>query len=88
MKYGANNVTILLEWMPQKSVMYNVSIETAEPRVATIKLSKLLSSAQVTVLYNTHYNVSIKASCGQRSVSTIFEVYYGELFVLHSHNHV
>ena len=87
MKYGANNVTILLEWIPQKSVMY-VSIEAAEPRVATINLSKLLLSAQITVLYNTHYNVSIKASCGQRSVSTIFEVYYGELFVLHSHNHV
>lgn len=79
MKYGAKNVTILLEWMPQKSVMYNVSIEAAEPRVATINLSKMLSSAKITVLYNTHYNVNIKASCGQRNVNTIFKIHYGEL---------
>ena len=83
MKYRANNVTILLEWMPQKSVMYNVSIsETAESKVATINFSNstILSSAQITVLYNFHYNVSVKASCGQRSVSTVFDIYYGELF--------
>ena len=79
MKYVANGATILLEWLPQKSVMYNVSIEAAEPRVATINLSKMLSSAHITVLYNIHYNVSVKASCGQRNINTIFKIHYGEL---------
>ena len=80
-KFGINDVTVLLRWTPQKGATYNFSIQAAEPNVATINHFTKLSSAQITVLYNTHYNVCVEATlCGQKSVSTVSEIRYGEFF--------
>ena len=73
-QYEAHYLTVLLEWMPQKGVIYNVSIEPAtELMEATANFS-----AQFAVSYHTHYNVSVEATlCGQKNVSTVI-LYYGE----------
>lgn len=76
MKYGANDIIVLLRRTSEKAVTYNVS---AEPETATMNVIAK-SSVQLTVLYNTHYYVSIEAtSCGQNRFSTAVEIYYGEL---------
>ena len=75
-EHGAHNATILLEWTPEKSVTYNVSVE---PQVATISLITM-SSAHLTLSYNTYHNASITAtSCGQNSIYTVVKLHYGEL---------
>ena len=67
MQYEAHYLIACLEWTPQKGVIYNISIEaTAEPVVATTNF-ETMSSTQITVSYNTHYNVSVEATlCGQK----------------------
>ena len=79
MKYGINDVTVLLTWTPEKGVIYNVN---TEPETAISIIAK--SSAQLIIIvpYNTHYNVNIETiMCGRNStsISTAFEIYYGEL---------
>ena len=78
MKYGINDVTVLLTLTPEKGVIYNVS---TEPELTISIIAK--SSAQLIVPYNTHYNVNIDSEainmCGQNSINTAFEIYYGEL---------
>ena len=75
-EYGIYNVTIQLEWIPQKGVTYRISAET-EITVTNITVS--LSLVQLVVPYNTHYNVSIVAtSCERNSTNTAIEFYYGE----------
>ena len=75
MKYGINNVIVYLTWTPEKGVAYNVS---TEPELTISIIAK--SSDQLIVPYNTHYNVNIETiMCGQNSISTAFEIYYGEL---------
>ena len=77
---GTHYVTILLEWTPEKGVTYIIS---AEPEVAITNftiISFTMSSAHLTVSYNTYHNVSITATiCGQNSIYTVVELHYGEL---------
>ena len=43
------------------------------------------SIAQIAVSYNTHYNVSVEATfCGQRNISVVIEIYYGEYIYYNS----
>ena len=73
--YGTNNATVFLEWIPKSHTYYNVS---AEPQLE-VNVTSLLSNAQLTVQYNTHYNVSIMATlCGQYTSATTIEIHYGE----------
>ena len=65
--------------MAEKGVNYDVSIAAAEPMTATVN-AVTMSSAQITVSYDTHYNVSVEAIlCGQKNGSIAVEIYYGEL---------
>ena len=60
--------------MAEKGVAYNVSTETETVAVNV----NTTSNAQITVSYNTFYNVSVEATlCGQKNVSTV-KIYYGE----------
>ena len=83
-KYEARSVTILIMWMPQNSVSYNVS---SKPKMAMIDLHVMTSSVQFSISYNVHYNVSIVATsmCGRNSTAT--ELYYGELLLLEYNMH-
>ena len=66
-EYEADNVIILLRWIPENIVVYNVSAKASKPNIATINYITV-SSVNLTVRYNTHLNVSILAtSCGQNS---------------------
>ena len=93
-EHGADNVTILLKWIPEDGVIYSASAVTSEPNAAIITmLSKRryyqIGSARFILPYNIHHNVSITAStCGnikRRAVTTV-ELYYGELKFLCHYN--
>ena len=75
-KYGTENITVTLEWVPSTHTSYTViSVET--PYV----VESLLSSARLIGLsYNARLNVSIMARwCGQYTTTTIIELHYGKL---------
>ena len=70
-KTNQNNATIILEWMQEAGVLYNVSIS---PNPLS---SKMISRNmnQLTVLYNTSYIVVILATlCGQNINMTTIDV--------------
>ena len=73
-EYGSDNATVFLGWAPESQTLFNIS---SKPQVG-VTLSLL--SAQLTVPYNTHHNVSIVAtSCQQYTTTTIIELHYGKL---------
>ena len=75
-EYGTHNVTVLLRWIPENGVTYNIS---TEPEVETVINFNTMSTAQITLSYNTHYNVSVLATsvCGRARNHTAIEFYYG-----------
>ena len=80
LEYGAHNAIILLERNPEKGMIYNVSTEPAETATKNLTIINFtMSSAHLTVSYNTYHNVSITAtSCGQKSIYTLVELHYGK----------
>ena len=77
MRQDIDHLTVLIEWMAEKGVTYNIRSENLREMCAKI-VSVTTSSAQITVSYNTSYNVSVEATlCGQMNVSSV-EIYYGE----------
>ena len=81
-KYYEIHVIILLEWIPQKGVIYNIS---TNPKVADMTLLSD-TSVQYLASYNIHYNVSIVATsvCGQNM--TVVAFHYSELYhFYHTH---
>ena len=87
-KHGADNVTILLKWIPEDGVIYSASAVTSEPNAAKRRYYQI-GSARFILPYNIHHNVSITAStCGnikRRAITTV-ELYYGELKFLCQYN--
>ena len=78
MRQDIDHLTVLIEWMAEKGVTYNIRSESLREMCAKI-VSVTTSSVQIMVSYNTFYNVSVEATlCGQMNVSTI-EIYYGEI---------
>ena len=70
MQQDIDHLTVLIKWVAEKRVTYNVSIEPE-----TIAENVTTSSIQIKVSYSTSYNVSVEATlCGQMNV----EIYYGE----------
>ena len=70
-KTNQNNATIILEWMQEASVSYNISV------IPSPLSSKMISRnmRQLTVLYNTSYSVVILATlCGQNINMTAIDV--------------
>ena len=74
-EYGTDgNATVYIEWIPETHTSYKVSVE---PQVS---VTFRLSNAQLTVPYNTHFNVSIMATlCKQYTTTTIIGIHYGGL---------
>ena len=73
MRQDIDHLTVLIKWMAEKGVTYNV---ITEPE--TIAKNITTSNIIITVSYSISYNVSIEATlCGQMNVS-IIEIYYGE----------
>ena len=66
-------VSIILKWTPQIGASYDIIVV---PVVDVIFIENI--SANLSLLYNTSYNVSViaKSICGQ--ASTTFELNYGE----------
>ena len=76
--FGTNGVTATLEWTQENDVNYDVNIF---PQVSsTVKVLRS-SSLQLTLLYNTHYNVSIVAIRCEET-TTFIPIYYGEILIL------
>ena len=70
-KTNENNATIILEWMQEASVSYNVSISPSPLS------SKMISRnmRQLIILYNTSYSVVVLATlCGQNMNMTAIDI--------------
>ena len=78
LNFGVDDITVTLSWAEQESDMsYNV---TVVPQV-TMRLipGSKRASVQLTIFYNTLYNVSIVATlCGHNIFSTAIGLSYGE----------
>ena len=75
--FDTNSVIVTLEWTQQNDVTYNVIIF---PQISIASVEMLGgSSIQLTLLYNTHFNVSIIATRCE-TTATIFPLHYGEIF--------
>ena len=73
-EYGTDNVTVFIKWIPENHTSYNISVEPQ---------TSLLSNAQLTVPYNTQFNMSIMVTlCEQYTTTTIIGIHYGGLFIL------
>ena len=74
-EYTANNITIILEWTGEEDVLYNIGIV---PQIPITFIGN--TSVQLTLLYNTEYNVSVEAALPcQNQASSHIQLLYGEL---------
>ena len=72
--FGINTVTATLEWTQENDVIYNVSVFPLE----TTETLEGSASLQLTLRYNTHYNVSVVATrCGKST--TLIPLHYGKI---------
>ena len=71
---GNDDVTVILEWTPVRGLTYNVTILPPVP-------ARLIgsASAEITVAYNTLYNVSVVPSfCEELGTATLFNLNFGK----------
>ena len=74
-EYSANNITVTVEWPQQVHAMYDVTVVPSVPIVFTEN-----TSCQVTIPYNTEYNLSVEAVAPCRpNTTTVTRLYYGEM---------
>ena len=72
--FNSGNVAVTLQWNNLSEVSYSVSVT---PNVSAVTSTN--SSARLTVMYNTRYNVSIAATnCGGESDPYIRELCHGK----------
>ena len=81
--FGMDKVTISLQWMQEIYqewlVSYNIIILSQLNPMADVVTMINSERANLTLRYNTLYNVSVVADlCGQRNSTTLSEIYYGE----------
>ena len=76
--YGPENVTVTVEWAQKGGATYDVSII---PPVAPILTTTGSASRQLTISYNTKYNLSVVAitPCGNATASMALN--YGESLI-------
>ena len=68
--FNKNNATIILEWIQEIGVSYNVDVN---PNPQESKLNG--NTSQLTVLYNTTYNVTVVATlCGQNTTTAAIDI--------------
>ena len=79
--YGAENVRVTVEWaLAQAGVIYSFRISPLIPIILTGG-----SSLQVTIFYNTLYNLSVVATAVCRpNVTAVITLNYGEVYCLHN----
>ena len=80
--YGTDNVTVVLDWIEEQHVKYNLTITT--PSMSILERQDIVESrsAQLTLSYNTVYSVRFVATlCGQNSTIN-FELQYGEFTLI------
>ena len=75
--YGAANVTVTVEWACLKGFVYNVKIFPPEP------ITRNMNSCQLTIQYNTEYNLSVEASAPCRlNTTALIKLSYGEITIV------
>jgi hypothetical protein len=87
--FERDDITISLEWNSNQSdydIVYNVSISPQPATDTSIESGRM----NVTVYYNTHYNVSIYAAppCGEYNLTEFLEFYYGKVYICESLNRI
>ena len=93
--FGMDEVTISLEWLATQELTensfeslasYNVNVRPSiGVKVVTVDAMK----ANLTILYNTLYTVSVTVIfCDQINTSTIIKIYYGKLLAIFSTNYI
>ena len=83
-KSNENNATVILEWIQEVGVSYNVSV-TPNP----LKSSSSGTTSQLVVLYNTSYHVNIVATlCGNNVNRTAIDIYVDQPGALTNVNHL
>lgn len=76
-KFGTENVTITLEWLPLESGIVSYDVSIIPPSISMTWLAGN-TSIQVLLLYNTPYYLSVDAIlCEQTSRTTITRLSYG-----------
>ena len=76
-EFGVERVTILVNWTQPENplVSYNIRVDPTSGTMVTIVDS---TRANLTLSYNTPYNVTVVADfCGQRNATAQFELSYG-----------
>lgn len=58
-RFAAENVTVILKWIQENDIFYNVSIE---PKNLTSLKRNGITDVKLIILYNTLYNVDVTAS--------------------------
>ena len=77
-EYLTDNVTVTVEWTQQVYATYNVTVVPLVPIVFTGS-----TSCQLTIPYNTEYNLTIEAAAPCRSNATAFiRLNYGKVWLL------
>ena len=73
--YGANNVTVTVEWEQQEGEIFTIRVVPPVP----IVLSGGSTSCQLTIPYNSEYNLTVEASvlC-QPNATALIRLNYGE----------
>ena len=77
-EYLADNVTVTVEWTQSAYATYNAIVV---PTVPIVFIGSM--SCQLTIPYNTEYNLTVEAAILCRPNATAFRrFYYGEIIVL------
>jgi hypothetical protein len=75
--FGKDNVTVTLEWSQFSDETYSVA-SVPEPEHMSFTMS---TSAQLVLLYDTEYNVTVTATlCGHRNAANLM-IYYGNTII-------
>ena len=73
-RYEVDNVIVTVEWTPQEGVTYTTSVSPLTSITVTGN-----SSRQLTISYNTNYNISVEAAPPCRPNPTaVITLKYGE----------
>ena len=73
--FNSGNVAVTLQWNKLPEVSFTVSV--TPPSVSPVTSTN--TSARLTVMYNTRYNVSVVATnCAGESDPYLVELYYGK----------
>ena len=75
-QYEADNVTVTVEWTQQQGVTYIVKVSPFVPKTNLTESARY----QLTIPYNSTYNLSVVAATPCRSNATAFiTLHYGEV---------